>query len=506
MARKPSEVRRPGGRGRGGYVPRVIVKFRDEHELPYDDRIEKAVPELSGGTWQRLVAEHPGLRIRPLVNAVKPERIRELVAEAVRRDKTYKPASFLNYFVIDCPGADPLAVAKAVSSWSTVEHAYYDPPGTDPVVNAADDPRSGNQGYLDPAPDGIDAEFAWGFPGGAGAGQEVIDLEQGWTLDHEDLNAHGATLLFGTLVNTSRPHGSSVLGEICAVDNSVGCVGIAPEIASVNVVSHSGNTNNVPNAIFAAVDALQFGGVLLLEVQVDFRPCELQLATFDAIRLATALGITVVEAAGNGADDLDTVTDAAGDFVLNRGHADFRDSGAIMVGAATSTTPHARDPDSNFGSRIDCYAWGDSVDTLTSSAAGATNLYTTNFLNTSAASPIITGAALVVQGIAEATIGSRFGSWQLRAILSDPATGTASNNPAVDRIGVMPNLRVIIEDDVLNLAQDIYLRDFAGDVGDAHNGPISTSPDIIVRPAAVADANAEFDESSGTANNESLGS
>ena len=56
-----------------------------------------------------------------------------------------------------------------------------------PAVNPADDPRSVNQGYLDPAPDGIDAEYAWGFPGGAGAGQALVDLEVGWNFNHEDL-------------------------------------------------------------------------------------------------------------------------------------------------------------------------------------------------------------------------------------------------------------------------------------------------------------------------------
>ena len=64
------------------------------------------------------------------------------------------------------------------------ELAYVDRPAPDPLVNAGDDPRSASQGHLDPSPDGIDAEFAWGIAGGDGAGVKFIDLEQGWTLDH----------------------------------------------------------------------------------------------------------------------------------------------------------------------------------------------------------------------------------------------------------------------------------------------------------------------------------
>jgi hypothetical protein len=121
---------------------------------------------------------------------------------------------------------EPEELVKALLTWRSVQTAYFDPPGSDPLVNAADDPRAANQGYLDPAPDGIDAEFAWGFAGGDGAGQHLIDLERGWTLNHEDLVAHGAALLHGTILDTSRPHGTSVLGEVCASDNTRGCVGI----------------------------------------------------------------------------------------------------------------------------------------------------------------------------------------------------------------------------------------------------------------------------------------
>ena len=46
----------------------------------------------------------------------------------------------------------------------------------------------------------------------------------------------------------------------------------------------------------------------------------------------------------------------------------------------------------------------------------------------------------------------------------------------------MPNLRNII-DRIINAKPDIVVRDFVGDTGAPHNGPLSVSPDVIVRPA-----------------------
>jgi len=493
-------------------------------ELPYEDGVEDYIKKLQIGPWDRLVEEFPGITFRRLYTALEPEEIQALVDRATELDQTYHPPNLLTYFVVDCPpGVNPDSLAKMLSSWQTVQTAYYDPPGEEPQVNPANDPRSGNQTYLDPAPDGINARFAWpqtggvGFAGGDGAGLRVIDLERGWTLNHEDITAHGATLLHGSNRNGSRAHGTAVLGETCAVDNTLGCIGIAPNVASVNVVSYWGSTR--PNAILAAITNLSFGDVLLLEAQLSITgwsamPIEVLDAEFNTIRLATALGIVVVEAAGNGGNDLDTYTDGSGDAIFNRTAAGFRDSGAIMVGAASSTTPHTRIAPptwtwgSNFGSRVDCYGWGENVDTCYSNSTGSTTLYTTSFGGTSSASPIVTGAALVVQGIAEAGLGYRFSPRQLRRILSnpDPAAGnTASNNPAVDRIGVMPNLQAIIQN-VLNVAPDVYLRDFVGDTGDPHTGGISASPDIILLTTAVANPQASFGQGSGTENSNTLGS
>jgi serine protease len=199
------------------------------------------------------------------------------------------------------------------------------------------------------------------------------------------------------------------------------------------------------------------------------------------------------------------LTNFAGNYVLNPASPDFRDSGAIIVGAASSANPHTRMDFSSFGARVDCYAWGENVDTTSSTSAGSTTAYTGTFSGTSSASPIITGAALAIQGVREAAGGPRLGSLQMRQVLSNPATGTPSANPGTDLIGVMPNLASIITTTLGVGFTDVYVRDFPGDTGDPHSGPISASPDVIVRPTPVGNPQAAYGEGSGTESSQTLG-
>jgi hypothetical protein len=511
-----NENSNPSGANRqpvAGYRRRVIVKFKDHVQLPRENAARVA-ESMGAGPWSELAAQFPGITLAPLFSVKQPDQLRILAERAQTFDAAARAPNLDAYFVIEPPaGTDVEALAKTLSAWDSVATAYVEPPPVEPpLVNAADDPRSPNQGYLDPAPDGIDAEYAWNFPGGDGAGQALVDMEWGWTFNHEDLAAHGITLISG-LNHSYFFHGSGVLGEIAAVDNGVGCVGITPALASIRCVGQHqpGGGYSTAQPILDAILVMNFGDVLLLEAQTNLFgyslvPVEIEPAVYDAIRLATSLGIVVVEAAGNGGVDLDTVVNPAGEQIFNRASPDFLDSGAIIVGAASSTAPHARLGFSCYGSRIDCYGWGENVDTLSSDSTNtATDLYTTGFNGTSSATPIVTGAALAVQGLMEAATGNRLAPWQMRMILGEPSYGTSSQDPATDRIGVMPNLRLIIDSTVLNLSPDIYLRDFVGDNGDPHFGSISSSPDIILRPAAVPDPQGAFGAGSGTENDMTLG-
>ena len=499
------------------FTPRIAVKFTERFQPPVSDRPSqegywKALLERSG-----LAGEFGALELLPLFESLSPERLSELIDRARQIDPDYVPARFDLWFqVVYSANIDPDELAKRLSALDEVETAYVMRPGP-PPVNPADDPRFPSQGYLSAAPDGIDAEYAWGFPGGNGAGVGWVDMEQGWNLNHEDLVAAGISLISG--VNYAYlAHGTSVIGQIGMVDNTLGGVGGATE-AGGRVISQwrTAMSYNTADAILDAAANMAFGDVLLLEAQeydpnpggLYYWPVEIADANYDAIRLATALGIVVVEAGCNGGYDLDAYVSPSGASIFDRSSADFRDSGAIMVGAASSASPHVRiSPPawtwgSNYGSRIDCYAWGENIDTTSTNTAGTNNtLYTTSFGGTSGASPIITSAAVIIQAIAETTLGYRFSPKELRQIIV--IDGTPSADPPVDRIGVMPDLHAIISGNRINLAPDLYMRDHVGDSGDPTAGTVSLSPDIILRQSPVSDAEMTFGEGSGTENNVAL--
>ena len=151
MAKK--RVRRVGRQQTGGvYRPRVIVKFHDHVQLPYDRTAGARLAAIEPGAWGRLTQTYRGITLAPLFASKKAETLSALAERARATDPAYRPANLQAYFVIDVPqGASVEAIASEVRAWPSVATAYVEPPPVPPPVTPADDPRSTNQGYLDPA-------------------------------------------------------------------------------------------------------------------------------------------------------------------------------------------------------------------------------------------------------------------------------------------------------------------------------------------------------------------
>ncbi|RWQ73406.1 S8 family peptidase [Bacillus cereus] len=439
----------------------LILKFKNEANLPYQDGIEKFIkeekqdPELIG-----ILAEYPNVTINRLFNSLNPKEIKNLGKEI--KDSDHISSNLLNYYIVENQGdIDVQALLTKFEKSSLIETAYLQEEETPPEerlpnlsVNPYDEPRLIRQGYLEPAPLGINAPYAWSINGGDGKGTTFVDMEYGWLLSHEDLVNQKIELMSGQNKSEHHDHGTSVLGIVSAEDNNIGGIGIAPK-AKVKVVSQirdNGNYNTA-DAILSAVNNMQAGDILLLEAQAtydgygdkNYFPVEVKPDIFDAIRMGTNKGIIIIEAGANGGNDLDQFRDRNGKQVLNRNSPDFKDSGAIMVGAASARVPHKRSYFSNYGSRVDVYGWGNAVDTTDAKPSEfIANLYTSSFAGTSSASPIIAGAAASIQGIAKNNQGRVYTPRQLRDILSDSSTGTKSNDPTSDKIGVLPDLKAIL--------------------------------------------------------------
>jgi len=313
--------------------------------------------------------------------------------------------------------------------------------------------------YLDPAPVGIDARWAWTRPGGNGFGVRIVDIEWNWRVTHEDLESTVGTVSCFVPGNPEREHGTAVLGELVAGRNGYGLTGIA-HAAAVNLVTDwpVGLSYSVARAVECASGLLDPGDVMLIEAQTygprdrdgdgtnDYVPVEWDAAEFAAISVATASGIVVLEPAGNGAEDLD---DPIFGNAFNRAH---RDSGAILVGAASTTWGPGPDLSridfSTYGSRVDIQGWGDDVGTTGygdyfSGGGDPNQYYTEIFSGTSAATPMGAGAAAAIQGVQKACGGPPLTPAAVRSLLV--ATGTAQTpGPYPGHIGPRPNLRAAL--------------------------------------------------------------
>lgn len=317
----------------------------------------------------------------------------------------------------------------------------------------------GFQGYLEPAAaGGIDARYAWTVPGGKGQGTHLIDVEVGWRTTHEDL-----PVLFyqggAPYAGESEEHGTSVLGEIVAPDNGYGVTGIAHQASAG--VERVGTGVFTFEAILEAADRLEqegVGGIIVIELHqpgsytpkspcpcapfetCDFVPKEINSANWDAIASATAGGTIVIEAAGNGATDLD-------DPVYNGWFSRDHDSGAILVGAGNSGPDRSPTCFTNYGSRVDVHAWGWNVVTLGYGDLFDGNndpnqYYTAVFDGTSSATPIVSGAAASLQGVALAHGLGPLSPSSMRQILRDSGTPQV---PGPKQVGPQPDLRAAID-------------------------------------------------------------
>ncbi|MCG5215869.1 RCC1 domain-containing protein [Streptosporangium soli] len=254
-------------------------------------------------------------------------------------------------------------------------------------------------------------------------------------------------------------HGTAVAGVISAEeDNGAGLAGIAP-----NAALHLTGTA-VPDTITYAATRSQPGDVILVEAALapasangKWYPYEYNSAVYDQIVLATAAGITVIEAAGNGGNDLDDPNDIYASTIMSR-----PDSGAIIVGAGSPPSPGGSNcqgtsppaeltPTSTttYGSRVDIQAYGRCVATLgipglqhlTPSETDPDKMYYDRFNGTSSASAIIAGVVAAFQGVATQADAPRTPA-EVRQILKQTGTPQPTGDPR--HIGPQPNLQTAI--------------------------------------------------------------
>jgi serine protease len=440
----------------------LYVKFHDDLTVRLRDG---SLEDLGSGALvgaraalDRLTAD--GRARWQRVHTVDEERLTAIRSTAEARLHRVTP-DLNTEFYLRC--ADSAASERAAATLRAVAVVEAVRAVATPVAPPATPKYVSNQGYLNPAPSGLDAKYAWSQFGNRGEGIRFADLEYTFNASHAEFPA--ITVVGGTPQDPGfgDSHGTAVLGIVASQDNGWGVTGMCGNASFHFAGTFTDGIWNVAGAITNCLATFEAGDVIIIEQQVagplydgssqaGLVPVEWELANYNAIVNAVGNGIIVVEAAGNGSQDLDAAIYSEG----NGGHWPFlaaNDSGAIIVGAgaapAGSTTDRSRLWFSNWGSRVNVQGWGEKVTTTgygdLYSAEGVNKYFTAGFNGTSSATPTVAGVCTLLQSVAKATSGTPIEPLALRASLM--ATGspqTSGSAPLSQHIGPRPNLHAAV--------------------------------------------------------------
>jgi len=526
------------------YTGAIVAHFRETAGV----RFEVGTNQWTSRTGADVAALNTLQRVVPSATVRRSLKIDEATVDAVRDDVRRRGKTFPDWnstFVWQV--SDPAQAEQVLAvlyghnlvEWAhpqprlqymTVPHnlpAVQAPSGSggpSPVLTKAVLEGDNDQGYLRATGTGLNVDAATALDL-RGEGQTVIDAEGNWNYAHVNLQLDPKkTTLDGITSNTMYPdqlsiqHGTGVLGIVGAHDLGNGIVGIAP---AVEVRTFSPGVNGAgflafDGALSLISDYIQLytdngsigdnlgGQVVLIEGaaagQNVFKDCFEQNSNgvwsptgclppesygdeFDVIQSLQGLGAVVVEGSVNGNVNLDDPKQQATDCSPKCKNLGSDDSGALMVGASMGTTLD-REPTSNYGKRVNVFAWGKDVVTIGAltdtstlfanpndpnpvgdhplSVPGDLNRqYTKTFSGTSASTAIIGGVVALLEqytqklytdpafaaqeGVASLKLSLKkyehvyLDAAQVREILTDPDVGVSSTSPTTP-IGLQPDV------------------------------------------------------------------
>jgi hypothetical protein len=445
---------------------RIVIKIKDEyflnkeiyelynnklivHKTIFSEWNLRVINELfpavklnrSEPIFQRLFSQLAGLSesfsekfvLESLFSVIDNTDVCNLMFEAGKRGKN-EAENVLNFFFIETSekkAADVLAKIKNLDN-PGIAYAYIRG-RLDELPNG---PNILSDSINDKVIEDIDNLFLqYGVKDFDSDNTRIVDVEQSWNFSNEGIRRLnlGSKPILGGGHNFDdggkKNHGTNTLnvlfGEEQAPDKSTlnglcrgGNVRVASTwfsetderceaaLASLFRVELDNNGNRVANTD----RVLNIGDIILLELQVTipgdnrYYPVEIEPAKYRVIKLGIDAGFIIIEAAGNGAHDLNVPVSGYKDLSTNESG-----TGAIMVGAIekTNSTIPSKHKDTNFGRRVDSYCYGNDVAILTRMI----------FNSTSLASAVIAGLAANLQKKAKES-GSILNIIQMKSFLS----------------------------------------------------------------------------------------
>lgn len=271
-----------------------------------------------------------------------------------------------------------------------------------------------------------------------GYGVRLVVIDKAFNYDHETLKRNLNIERRVMAYVGSTDHGTAVLG---VVSGTYTIRGMCPQAAVTTKPS-----STLQDSIQTATAELSAGDVVMVQATLGFgqddgTPVESMNYLFDAIKACTDKGIIFIEPAGNSNTDLDAT------MFLRKFDPTFRDSGAIMVAAASRSRDVHRIIPTNttsFGSRIDVCAPGEGVLTCGYgdyiSSIDKDRRYTM-FGGTSSAAAIVAGACACLNSARIAAGKAPYGAQEMRSVLRQSGTDTDKSIFGNVPIGKLINVR-----------------------------------------------------------------
>jgi hypothetical protein len=433
----------------GHSTTQVILKFADATPIRWSDGrlvplgsrpadFDDVEELLDGTTVSRLFT-------RPVADL---DQERAALLERVPAHRPW-PVDLNQYYrVVTSGAAQTVELVEALLALPSVETAYPERtqqafvPLSGDIAPTTPQYESG-QGHLGSAPLGLGHEAVRTMVGGRAPDLNVAHLESSWHFGHEDAcqMVTGSVIgdLPGAFLDSWKDHGAAVAGVLCADRNGYGMRGMA-DGANLMLASFqfgSADMISTVTALAEAGDVFVSSGAWLVQGQYH-APLDYEQAEFDAILTASTKGIVYCYGSGNTNTSLDDIS-----IYGNRYTPGAADSGGVIVGAGESTSLD-KSGFSNYGTRVDCHAWGDGIWTLgygsLFSAGDPLQTYADDFNGTSGSGPQVAGVAAVISNIVREQNGEQLGALEIRELMRTLGTPQGAGG----HVGPRPDLVQIL--------------------------------------------------------------
>lgn len=143
----------------------------------------------------------------------------------------------------------------------------------------------------------VNAPAVW--PVGRGGGSIASDLDTGYDLAHPDLPVPAETVSFvpGQTIADAHGHGTHTAGTIAAMDNTIGVIGVAPDVTIIAGKVLSDDGEGLDSWVAAGIDWSVANGARVINMSLG--GTDFDQGLMDSCQAALDAGVLVVAASGN---------------------------------------------------------------------------------------------------------------------------------------------------------------------------------------------------------------